>query len=159
MINFMTCKTIYIFHREVALEYLKASISMVRKLIGVVMEKLGVTLDESRIDSLIGLKMVNMNFYPTCPNPDLTVGVGRHSDMGMFTVLLQDGIGGLYVKMEEDIADAEKNGEWIEIPPIPGALVINVGDTLQVRKVMYLWIYLEKYVESYSNEHCFFLKH
>lgn len=128
----------YTLNRAVALEYLKASISMVRRIIGVLMEKLGVTLDESRIDGLIGLKMVNMNFYPTCPNPELTVGVGRHSDMGMLTVLLQDGIGGLYVKTEEDIANAENKGVWMEIPPIPGALVINVGDTLQVRILMYL---------------------
>ncbi|RVW83467.1 Feruloyl CoA ortho-hydroxylase 1 [Vitis vinifera] len=118
--------------KEVALEYLKASSSMVRRILEVLMEKLGVTLEESRMDGLIGLKIVNMNFYPTCPNPDLTVGVARHSDMGMLTVLLQDGIGGLYVKMEEDITDAGKKGEWVEIPPIPGALIINVGDTLQI---------------------------
>ncbi|RVW64867.1 Feruloyl CoA ortho-hydroxylase 1 [Vitis vinifera] len=105
---------------------------MVRRILEVLMEKLGVTLEESRIDGLIGLKMVNMNFYPTCPNPDLTVGVGRHSDMGTLTMLLQDGIGILYVKMEEDITSAGKKGEWVEIPPIPGALVINVGDTLQI---------------------------
>ena len=77
-----------------------------------------------------------MNFYPSCPNPELTVGVGRHSDMGTLTVLLQDGIGGLYVKVEEDMgADnniAGKKGQRMEIPPISGALVINVGDTLQV---------------------------
>jgi isopenicillin N synthase-like dioxygenase len=116
----------------VALEYLKSSIKMVRKLLEILIGKLGVTVDDSRINALIGLKMVNMNFYPTCPNPELTVGVGRHSDMGTLTVLLQDGIGGLYVKVEEDL-NAGKRGEWIEITPIPGALVINVGDTLQVQ--------------------------
>ena len=143
MINFMACKIIHIFRREVALEYLKASSSMVRRILEVLMEKLGVTLEESRMDGFIGLKIVNMNFYPTCPNPDLTVGVGRHSDMGTLTVLLQDGIGGLYVKMEEDITGAGKKGEWVEIPPIPGALVINVGDTLQVRLIL---IYLQNLV-------------
>ena len=138
MINFiMSCKKIHILHRKVALEYLKPSISIVRKLTTLLMERLGVTLNESRIDDLIGLQFVQMNFYPACPNPDLTVGVGRHSDMGMLTVLLQDGIGGLYVKIE-DIANAEKKGEWMEIPPIPGALVINVGDTLEVRILIYL---------------------
>lgn len=92
--------------------------------------KLGVELDDSKIESLIGLKMVNMNYYPACPNPDLTVGVGRHSDAGTITVLLQDGIGGLYVKAEDE-NDVGKV-EWLEIPPIPGALVINVGDALEV---------------------------
>lgn len=123
--------------REAALEYLKTSSKMVRRLMEILMSKLGETVvDDSRIDALIGLKMVNMNFYPACPNPELTVGVGRHSDMGTLTVLLQDGIGGLYVKVE-DLEDDGKNGEyWIEIPPVPGALVINVGDTLQVSSII-----------------------
>ncbi|XP_050370421.1 scopoletin 8-hydroxylase [Argentina anserina] len=117
--------------KEVALEYLKTSIHMVKKIVNILIEKLGVTIEDSKLDALIGLKIVNMNYYPTCPNPELTVGVGRHSDMGTLTVLLQDGIGGLYVKVE-DYMNAGKKGEWIEIPPVPGALVINVGDTLQI---------------------------
>ncbi|KAF2309272.1 hypothetical protein GH714_001460 [Hevea brasiliensis] len=117
--------------KDVALEYLRTSIKMVEKILKILMEKLGVTVEAAKIDALIGFKMVNMNFYPTCPNPELTVGVGRHSDMGTLTVLLQDEIGGLYVKVEENI-DGKQKGEWLEIPPIPGALVINVGDTLQI---------------------------
>ncbi|CDP21791.1 unnamed protein product [Coffea canephora] len=104
---------------------------MVKMLLGILIGNLGVTLDDSKLESLIGTKLVNMNFYPTCPNPELTIGVGRHSDMGTLTVLLQDGIGGLYVKLEEDALVGRKE-EWIEIPPIPGALVINVGDSLQI---------------------------
>ena len=104
---------------------------MVRKLLEALVGNLGVELDDSKIDAFIGKKMVNMNFYPTCPSPELTVGVGRHSDMGTLTILLQDGIGGLYVKVPENV-DMEKKGEWVEIPPVPGALVINIGDMLQV---------------------------
>ncbi|XP_059666671.1 scopoletin 8-hydroxylase-like [Cornus florida] len=116
--------------KEVALEYLKTSSRIVRKILEALMEHLQVTLGDSRIDALTGYRTVNMNFYPACPNPELTVGVGRHSDLGTITVLLQDGIGGLYVNVEED--GGEKKGDWIEIPPIPGALVINIGDTLQI---------------------------
>ncbi|KAJ1430768.1 Oxoglutarate/iron-dependent dioxygenase [Sesbania bispinosa] len=116
--------------KEVALEYLKLSSKMVRDIVEILIGELGVEVDDSKIEGLLGMKMVNMNYYPACPNPELTIGVGRHSDMGTITVLLQDGIGGLYVKLEED-NDAGK-GEWLEIPPIPGALVINVGDTLQI---------------------------
>ncbi|MBA0641193.1 hypothetical protein Goklo_025769 [Gossypium klotzschianum] len=83
--------------RDVALPYLKTSHEMVKKLLDALMANLGVELDDSNIDAFIGKKMVNMNFYPTCPNPELTVGVGRHSDMGTLTILLQDGIGGLYI--------------------------------------------------------------
>ncbi|KAL5744819.1 hypothetical protein ACOSQ2_027935 [Xanthoceras sorbifolium] len=118
--------------KEVSLEYLKTSVEMVRKLLEVLMENIGVKPDNTKIDALTGFKLVNMNYYPTCPDPNLTVGVGRHSDMGALTVLLQDGIGGLYVKVEEDIEDVGKKGEWMEIPPVDGALVINVGDALQI---------------------------
>ncbi|KAK7324339.1 hypothetical protein VNO77_27872 [Canavalia gladiata] len=116
--------------KEVALEYLKLSSKMVRDIVKILIGNLGAELDDSKIEGLLGLKMVNMNYYPACPNPELTVGVGRHSDMGTITVLLQDGIGGLYVKVEEE-NDVGK-GEWLEIPPIPGALVINIGDTIQI---------------------------
>ncbi|KAI3790304.1 hypothetical protein L2E82_03254 [Cichorium intybus] len=116
--------------KEVALEYIKTSTKMVKRLLQALIGNLGLKLDDSRLETLLGLKMVNMNFYPTCPNPELTVGVGRHSDMGTLTVLLQDGIGGLYVKKGENSSPG--NEEWIEIPPIDGALVINVGDMLQI---------------------------
>ncbi|XVF18306.1 hypothetical protein REPUB_Repub11eG0010000 [Reevesia pubescens] len=117
--------------RDVALQYLNTSDKMVKKLLEALMGNLGVELNDSMIDAYIGKKMVNMNFYPTCPSPELTVGVGRHSDMGILTILLQDGIGGLYVKVPEDV-NMEKKGEWVEIPPVPGALVINIGDMLQI---------------------------
>ncbi|MBA0878889.1 hypothetical protein Goshw_028788 [Gossypium schwendimanii] len=64
---------------------------MMRNLLEALLGTLGVELDNSKIDAFIEKKMVNMNFYPTCPNPKFMVGVGRHSDM----VLLQ-----FYYKME-----------------------------------------------------------
>ncbi|KAL5079055.1 hypothetical protein RYX36_007476 [Vicia faba] len=116
--------------KEVALEYLKLSSKIVREILKILIDKLGVKLDESKIENLIGMKMVNMNYYPACPNPELTVGVGRHSDAGTITVLLQDGIGGLYVKAEDE--NNGGNEEWLEILPIHGALVVNVGDALEI---------------------------
>ena len=88
-------------------------------------------MEDSKFDGMIGESKIIINYYPACPNPELTVGTGSHSDPGTLTVLLQDGIGGLYIKLEED-SDAGNKGDWIQIPPIPGALVINIGDTLQV---------------------------
>ncbi|XP_042487080.1 scopoletin 8-hydroxylase-like [Macadamia integrifolia] len=117
--------------REDELCFLKTSPDMVRKIMGVLFESLGVKLDDPMADAYFGARMCNMNFYPQCPNPDLAVGAVRHSDIGTLTVLLQDGIGGLHVKMEDE-RDAENKGEWVEIPPVPGALVINIGDILQI---------------------------
>lgn len=49
-------------------------------------------------------------------------GVGEHTDYGLLTLLAQDEHGGLQVKSPEG---------WIEAPPMPGALVCNIGDMLE----------------------------
>ncbi|MCR8550551.1 isopenicillin N synthase family oxygenase [Salipiger sp. P9] len=49
-------------------------------------------------------------------------GVGPHTDFGVLTVLCQDDVGGLQVQ--------DVTGEWIEAPPIPGTLLVNVADLL-----------------------------
>lgn len=49
-------------------------------------------------------------------------GVGPHTDFGVLTVLCQDDVGGLQVQ--------DTHGDWVMAPPIPGTLVINVGDLL-----------------------------
>lgn len=82
-------------------------------------------IDESKETLLMGSKIINMNYYPKCPNPELTVGGGRHSDVSTLTILLQDEIGGLYVRDMDTM-------KWIYVPPISGSLVINVGDALQI---------------------------
>ena len=49
-------------------------------------------------------------------------GVGPHTDFGVLTVLAQDDVGGLQVQ--------DLNGDWVAAPPMPGTLVVNVGDLL-----------------------------
>jgi isopenicillin N synthase-like dioxygenase len=49
-------------------------------------------------------------------------GVGEHTDYGLLTLLAQDDAGGLEVRTPDG---------WIEAAPVPGALVVNVGDMLE----------------------------
>ena len=66
-----------------------------------------------------------MIHYPPQP-PELGTdqfGVAPHTDYGCITLLWQDDNGGLQVR-------DRSTQQWIEADPIPGTLVINVGDLL-----------------------------
>ncbi|KAH9326269.1 hypothetical protein KI387_006447, partial [Taxus chinensis] len=64
-----------------------------------------------------------INFYPPCPQPELTLGTSSHSDPGSITILFQDQVRGLQVCKEDN---------WFAVDPIPGAFVVNVGDHLEI---------------------------
>nr|BAC10996.1 flavanone 3-hydroxylase [Nierembergia sp. NB17] len=64
---------------------------------------------------------VVVNYYPKCPQPDLTLGLKRHTDPGTITLLLQDQVGGLQ-------ATKDNGKTWITVQPVEGAFVVNLGD-------------------------------
>lgn len=58
-------------------------------------------------------------------------GVGSHADYGFVTLLLQDDVGGLEVL-------PPGASEWVPVEPLPGALVVNLGEMLEVATEGYL---------------------
>ena len=66
----------------------------------------------------------SLQYYPPRPDdlPDDRFSLAPHTDFGVLTVLAQDAIGGLQIQTLD--------GTWIAAPPIPGTLVVNVGDLL-----------------------------
>lgn len=61
--------------------------------------------------------------YPFNPDAQDALGIGAHSDYECFT-LLKPTAPGLEV--------LNGAGDWIDVPPIPGTYVVNIGDLLEL---------------------------
>lgn len=105
-------------------EYSKRVKALGRTLFELLSEALGLEPDHLASMDCDKGQNVLCHYYPACPEPNLTMGTTRHSDPDFLTILLQDHIGGLEVLYQD---------RWVEVPPLPGALVVNIGDLLQVR--------------------------
>ncbi|KAJ0976843.1 hypothetical protein J5N97_012317 [Dioscorea zingiberensis] len=65
-----------------------------------------------------------VSHYPPCPHPEMVTGLRAHTDAGGVILLFQDDkVGGLQML---------KDGEWIDVQPLPNAIVINTGDQIEV---------------------------
>ncbi|XP_021748793.1 1-aminocyclopropane-1-carboxylate oxidase homolog 4-like [Chenopodium quinoa] len=109
--------------RNEILEWDKEVKQLTEKLLGLFSQGLGVKADKLVEMSCSGGKVMVGHYYPYCPEPNKTVGIACHTDPGVLTVLLQDQVGGLQIKHQ---------GNWVNFKPVHGALVINVGDLLQI---------------------------
>ena len=78
------------------------------------------------------MNLMRMNLYPPCRRPDLVVGLSPHSDGGGITLLLQDDhVQGLHVRNKD---------QWIPVDAIPYALVVNIGDLVEVYLIKFMQI-------------------
>ncbi|XP_050243630.1 1-aminocyclopropane-1-carboxylate oxidase homolog 1-like isoform X4 [Quercus robur] len=86
-------------------------------------EGLGLEAGKFKELTFLDARVLVGHCYPYCPQPDLTVGITSHTDPGVITVLLQNHVPGLQVKHGD---------EWVNVKPVPGGLIINAGDFLQI---------------------------
>ena len=71
-----------------------------------------------------GMQSVRMTYYPPCPQPERVMGLTAHSDATGITILNQvNGVHGLQIK---------KHGIWIPVNVASDALILNIGDILEV---------------------------
>jgi isopenicillin N synthase-like dioxygenase len=110
--------------RQATLDYMRAVTGLGHKL----MSSMGRALrlgDTYFVDRYTGNPTTLFRIFNYPPSPAATAGlwgVGEHADYGLLTLLYQDEVGGLQVKY---------GSCWIDVPHVPGSLVINVGDMLE----------------------------
>uniref|UniRef100_A0A0E0HEN2 Fe2OG dioxygenase domain-containing protein n=4 Tax=Oryza TaxID=4527 RepID=A0A0E0HEN2_ORYNI len=106
---------------EVYQEYCEAMEEVTKAIMAVLGESLGVGGGYYREFFEDSSSIMRCNYYPPCPEPERTLGTGPHCDPSALTVLLQDGdVDGLQVLVA---------GAWRPVRPLPGAFVVNIGDT------------------------------
>ena len=71
---------------------------------------------------------LRLNYYPECPDSDVQteekpLGINHHTDAGAVTLLAQENVDALQVLIED---------RWQTIPSRGDALIVNVGDVVQV---------------------------
>lgn len=107
--------------KEVTEEYSEKLMNLACKLLEVLSEAMGLE-KEALTKACVDMdQKVVINYYPKCPQPDLTLGLKRHTDPGTITLLLQDQVGGLQ-------ATKDNGKTWITVQPVEGAFVVNLGD-------------------------------
>ncbi|KAL0003383.1 hypothetical protein SO802_017164 [Lithocarpus litseifolius] len=112
--------------RQVIDEYGKEVVKLCGRLMKILSINLG--LGEDILQNAFGGENIGaclrVNYYPKCPQPDLTLGLSSHSDPGGMTLLLPDNqVPGLQVR---------KGNNWITVKPARHAFIVNIGDQIQV---------------------------
>jgi flavonol synthase len=105
---------------------------------------IGLGFEEHEFKSIVGEKdlihLLKINYYPPCPCPDLVLGVPPHTDMCYITLLVPNEVQGL---------QASRDGKWYDVKYIPNALIIHVGDQMEVCNVLLPASFLSKYINLY----------
>ncbi|KAJ0491639.1 putative oxoglutarate/iron-dependent dioxygenase, non-heme dioxygenase domain-containing protein [Helianthus annuus] len=99
---------------------------LIHNLLLMILEPLDVTQEEMNwaIPAHDSQNVLQLNSYPSCPNPSRAVGLASHTDSLLLTILNQCGIDGLEIFVE--------GLGWRRVPSVEGAFVVNVGDLLHI---------------------------
>ncbi|XP_054801555.1 protein DOWNY MILDEW RESISTANCE 6-like [Prosopis cineraria] len=110
-------------YREVVGKYTRELRKLGLKILELLCEGLGLNPSYFSGD-LSENPVILVHHYPPCPEPSLTLGLAKHRDPTVITILLQEvHVQGLQVL---------KDGHWIGVEPMPYAFVVNIGLILQI---------------------------
>jgi isopenicillin N synthase-like dioxygenase len=82
------------------------------------------------------VQCLRTNYYPPCMTPEKVLGLSPHSDSNTITILMQD----------DDVVGLEirHKGNWVPVTPVSDALVVNVGDIIEVNFIFVLRIWFSR---------------
>jgi len=110
--------------RTTVLEWMDAMTGLGHVLMGGL--ALGLGLERDWIDRHLTAEPVTLfrifRYPPADRSPNEDWGVAEHTDYGLLTILADDGTPGLQVRTRDG---------WIDIDPVPGGFVCNLGDMLE----------------------------
>ena len=109
--------------REAVLAWWRACDQVANKLLTMLARPLGVDPDEFLSHFNRPLTNMTLLHYPQQANG--AFGIHPHKDTDVLTILAGDGIDGLMVK-------ARGGNEWIRVEPPANALVVNIGDMMEL---------------------------
>ncbi|XP_051142008.1 1-aminocyclopropane-1-carboxylate oxidase homolog 1-like [Andrographis paniculata] len=109
--------------RDGIVDYMKHMKDIGEAVSGLLSEALGLRQNTLSQLQCMYSQYLSCLYYPPCPEPDRALGATKHSDPTALTILVQDTTGGLQIHHDE---------RWVDVPPIPGALIANIGDLLQL---------------------------
>lgn len=109
--------------RKEVQEYVKCMIEMRELMAELLSEALGLRSDCLSSIECMKSEALACLYYPVCPEPEKTLGTSKHSDTTFLTLLMQDSIGGLQILHDD---------QWVDVPPVRGALIANIGDLMQI---------------------------
>ncbi|XWS10642.1 hypothetical protein CRYUN_Cryun38cG0014400 [Craigia yunnanensis] len=105
-------------------EYVKHAIQLKETISELLSEALGLSSDCLAKAGFMETVSLACNYYPTSPEPELTLGIASHSDPDFLTLLLQDDIGGNQILHQN---------KWVDVPSVHGAIIVNLAEFMQVR--------------------------
>jgi isopenicillin N synthase-like dioxygenase len=108
--------------RAVMLRYFDRVLALGTGLMRAVACDLGLHPQYFDLDFDAPMATLRLLHYPAASGAGDEIGAGAHTDYGALTLLATDGTAGLQVQ--------GKAGAWHDVPHVPGALVVNIGDCL-----------------------------
>ncbi|CAN0877665.1 Gibberellin 3-beta-dioxygenase 1 [Linum grandiflorum] len=111
-------------------DYQKRMLELTVKLFRLILKSLNASEEEVR--RLSSPETTNasltLNSYPSCPDPARVMGIGPHTDTSLLSLIYQGSVKGLQI-FKETVGGGR---EWGMVPPVAGALTVNVGDLLHI---------------------------